>query len=290
MTMFVSGQACRRGTTPARSGCARCAGRAAQPHPRRPDASPPAAPRSAPAPAAARRRGRPAATSVAAPIDHLPILDGRRQHPDRRRADEPGHVEIGGRVVELVEASRFARSAIAHHRDAVPHEDRFLLVVGDVEGGDREIAQQLLHLHARAFAQLGVEIADRFVHQEEARVAHDAAPNRHPLLLAAGERGRHAPHQVIEADPHDLGHFRGSAARPRLPIAGGPGSSTPGSPCPASTDRARSPGRPSRRRGPAAPSRSHPWRRRGPGRGRGSPDPPRPSTTCSCRTPTHRPG
>ena len=74
---------------------------------------------------------------------------------------------------------------LAHHRDAVPHEDRFLLVVRDVEGGDREIAQQLLQLQARAFPQLGVEIADRLVHQEEARVAHDAAPDGHPLLLAA---------------------------------------------------------------------------------------------------------
>jgi hypothetical protein len=31
----------------------------------------------------------------------------------------------------------------------------------------------------------------------------------HPLLLAARERRRHAPHQEFEADPHDLGHFAG---------------------------------------------------------------------------------
>jgi hypothetical protein len=74
--------------------------------------------------------------------------------------------------------------AIPHHRDAVPHKDRFLLVMRDVEGGYRKVAQQLLQLQACAFPQLGVEIADWLVHQEEARVTHDAPPDSHSLLLA----------------------------------------------------------------------------------------------------------
>ena len=63
------------------------------------------------------------------------------------------------------------------------------------------------HLHA----QLGVEIRERLVEQEDLRIAHDGAPHRHTLTLSAREltriaveEGRHvryfrrAPHARLD--------------------------------------------------------------------------------------------
>ena len=61
------------------------------------------------------------------------------------------------------------------------------LVVGHVHGGGAETALQLHDLSAGARAQLGVEVAEGFVHQKHRRLAGDGAPQGHPLLLAAGE-------------------------------------------------------------------------------------------------------
>ena len=54
------------------------------------------------------------------------------------------------------------------------------------------------HLHA----ELGVEIGERLVHQEDRRVAHQRAAERDTLLLAAGEFARAAFEEV--RDVQDL--------------------------------------------------------------------------------------
>ena len=58
---------------------------------------------------------------------------------------------------------------------------------------------QLGDLGARLHAQLGVEVGQRLVHQEDLRLAHDGAAQGHALALAAGELLGLAGEQVLNA-------------------------------------------------------------------------------------------
>jgi len=49
--------------------------------------------------------------------------------------------------------------AVVHHRDPVRHGQRLLLVVGDVDQGDGDLALQLLELELHRLAQALVERA-----------------------------------------------------------------------------------------------------------------------------------
>ncbi len=62
------------------------------------------------------------------------------------------------------------------------------------------------NLDAQRLAQLGVQVRERLIHQEDARLAHDGAPNRDPLHLAAGKLGRLALQEMADAQ-----HFGGFA-------------------------------------------------------------------------------
>ena len=52
----------------------------------------------------------------------------------------------------------------------------------------------------RSLAQLRVEVGQRLVHQEDARLAHDGAADRDALHLAAGEAVRLAVEEVVDAN------------------------------------------------------------------------------------------
>ena len=83
------------------------------------------------------------------------------------------------------------------------------LVMRDVDRGDAQFPLQALDLRARVISQLGIQIAERFIQQQDRRLDHQGAGQRHALLLAAGDllhlalfiaaqihlfqRGRHAP-------------------------------------------------------------------------------------------------
>jgi len=68
---------------------------------------------------------------------------------------------------------------------------------------------QLLELDAHLHPQLGIEIGERLVEQEHARVTHDGAAKRDALALAAGELARLALEIIADAEnvrrlPHAL--------------------------------------------------------------------------------------
>ena len=117
-----------------------------------------------------------------------------------RRADEAGHEQVGRVVVELGRRADLLEPPLVHDRDAVAHRHRLDLVVGDVDRRRPDLLLQLLDLAAGLHAQLGVEVGERLVHQEHLRVAHQRAPERHALLLAAGELARLAVQQPVELD------------------------------------------------------------------------------------------
>ena len=133
---------------------------------------------------------------------------------------KPATNMLAGRVVEFFRRPDLLDAAETEDHDAVPHRHRFHLVVGDVDRGRAQHALQADDLAAHLDAQLGVQVAQRLVHQEDARVADDGAAQRHALPLAAGELARPAVQQALDVQHrrdfmHALVDFRlGHAAPP----------------------------------------------------------------------------
>src|SRR5262249_60326018 len=62
--------------------------------------------------------------------------------------------------------------------------------MGHIDRGGAEIALKLLELVARGVAQLGVEVRQRLVEQEDDGLADDRARQGHALALSARELAR----------------------------------------------------------------------------------------------------
>ena len=92
-----------------------------------------------------------------------------------------------GLAVDVLRRAALDDLAEIEHRDLVGQRQRLGLVVGDVDGGDAEPLLQALELDPHLLAQLGVEIGQRLVEQQDLRLAHQAAREGEPLLLAAGK-------------------------------------------------------------------------------------------------------
>ena len=95
--------------------------------------------------------------------------------------------------------------AAVHHGDAVRHGHGLLLVVGHVHGGDAHAVLDLLDGRAHLHAQLGVQVAEGFVHQQHVGLDTQGAGQGHALLLSAGQLGGHAVRQLV--DLHQLQKF-----------------------------------------------------------------------------------
>ena len=90
---------------------------------------------------------------------------------------------------------------------------RLDLVVGDEDGRDAErLDAAARNSHAHQVAQLGVEVGQRLVEQQQVRLVHQRAGQRHPLLLAAAQQRRRAIGQMAEL------HARERLAHPRRDV------------------------------------------------------------------------
>ena len=85
------------------------------------------------------------------------------------------------------------------HGDAIRHRQRFDLVVGDKQRRAVLRLLQVLEFDAQRFAQLGIQVRQRLVHQEDARLADNRPPDRNALHLTAGEPRRLAFQQMRDA-------------------------------------------------------------------------------------------
>ena len=114
----------------------------------------------------------------------------RRHDVDWQIADELGDKAIDRVVRQLVQGARLLQPSTVHDRDAVGNRRRFLLVMGDVERGGTEALVQPPQLGAKLDPQIGFQMAERLVHQENARRADDGASEPHPLPLSAAQEAR----------------------------------------------------------------------------------------------------
>jgi hypothetical protein len=90
-------------------------------------------------------------------------------------------------VVHVARGVALLEVAVLEHRHAVTHGHGLGLVVGDVDRGDAEAALQRGDLGAGLHAQLGVEVGQRLVHEEDLGGAHDGAAHGNTLTLTTGE-------------------------------------------------------------------------------------------------------
>ena len=107
------------------------------------------------------------------------------QHIHRWTADELGHEEIGRPAVQLHRCAELLESTLIQHGNAMSHGHRFHLVVGHIERCRPQGTLEGDDPCPGAGAQLGIQIAERFVHQEHGGFACHGATESHPLFLAA---------------------------------------------------------------------------------------------------------
>ena len=82
-------------------------------------------------------------------------------------ADEAGDELGGGVLVHVGRRADLLDAALAEHREAIAHRQRFFLVVGDVGEGDADLALELLQLDLQFLAQLEIQRAQRLVEQQQ---------------------------------------------------------------------------------------------------------------------------
>ena len=72
--------------------------------------------------------------------------------------------------------------------------------MGDVDECRLQVAVQLLQLDAGLATELGVQVGQGLVEQEDLGAAHDRPSKRHPLALAAGQGARLSLEEVVESE------------------------------------------------------------------------------------------
>ena len=173
----------------------------------RPGARSPASPKSASV-------AEPPVAVLTATAGRPPSLDDLgRNEVHRRRAHEAGHEDVGRAVVDRLRLVELLHAAAVHDGDARGQRHGLDLVVRDIDGGLADPLVQLLDLGAHVDAQLGVEVGQRLVEQEQGGVAHERPAHGDALALAAGELAGLALQQRLDLqqrrDPLDRLLLRG---------------------------------------------------------------------------------
>jgi hypothetical protein len=99
--------------------------------------------------------------------------------------DKLGDKGLARMKIDLARRPLLYDDAVAHQRDAVGHCQRLALVVRDIDRGHIQQLGELSQLHTHLVAQLGIQVAQRFVKQQQPRLMDQGAGQRDTLLLAA---------------------------------------------------------------------------------------------------------
>ncbi len=132
-----------------------------------------------------------------------------------RAADEIGDEGARRPLVDLARRADLLDPALRQDGDAVGQGERLGLIVGDVDGRLAEPPLQVAQLVAHLDAQLEVQVGQRLVEQEQARLQDQGPSDGDALLLPARELGRVAIRHVRQID--ELQHLADPAPDLRLP-------------------------------------------------------------------------
>ena len=127
---------------------------------------------------------------------------GARDEVHGRGADEARHELVLRVGVDLQRGADLLDEAVLHDHDPVAHGHGLDLVVGHVDHGGLQPVVELLQLGAHGHAQLGVQVGERLVEEEDLRLAHDGAADGHALALTAGQGAGLALQELLDAQEH----------------------------------------------------------------------------------------
>ena len=150
-------------------------------------------------------------------VDGVFALDLPLAEVHGRGADEACDEGVGGRTVHFVRGADLLEQAVLEHRDAVAHGQSFGLIVGHVDGGDAQVTLECGDLGTGLYTELGVQVGQRFVHEEHLGFADDCAAHGDALTLATGERLGLAVE--VGGQIEDLGRFFNALANNVLGFA-----------------------------------------------------------------------
>ena len=101
------------------------------------------------------------------------------------RTHEIRHEHVGGCIVDLGRRSRLLQHAILQHRDLGGERHCLDLVMGDVDDGGLDALVEALDLGAHVNTELGIEVGQRLIEQEELGPPDQRAAHGDALALAA---------------------------------------------------------------------------------------------------------
>jgi len=119
-----------------------------------------------------------------------------------RDADEIGHELVDRVFIEVTWRADLLDPSLVEDRDPVTHRQSFVLVVGDIDESDVDLALDLFQLDLHLFAEFEVERSEGLVEQQHPGAVDDGPGESDPLALATGEFGRLA--LVVIGEPDHL--------------------------------------------------------------------------------------
>ena len=88
----------------------------------------------------------------------------------RRGADEAGDEDVGRTIVQLGRSADLLQDTELDDGDAIAHRQSLGLIVGHVQGGDTQLALQGSNLGTGLDTELGVQVGQRLIHEEDLRL------------------------------------------------------------------------------------------------------------------------
>ena len=127
------------------------------------------------------------------------------QQVDMRLAKARGDIDGNRSLVDLTRGAELDQPALVKDADMGGHGHRLYLIMGHVQKGCAKVLVDSLQLDPKIGAQFGVQRGQRFVHQVDARLAHQCAADGNALHLAPRQRGGLVVQLVRDAQ--NLGHL-----------------------------------------------------------------------------------
>src|SRR5262245_12763589 len=88
---------------------------------------------------------------------------------------------------------------LAHDGHAMPHSDRFILVVCDKNRGQTKTVHEPFDLPTGLKPQGCIEVGEWFIEEQDPWTMAEAARQGHALFLAARETAWETPQELVEA-------------------------------------------------------------------------------------------
>ena len=117
---------------------------------------------------------------------------------------------LAGIIVDLRRRVELLQHALLEDGHAMGQRHGLDLVMRDIDRRGAERRLHVLQLGAHVAAQLGIEVGERLVHEEDRGPAHHGAGKRHALTLAARKLARITVQQLVDL------HLGGGIADGRL--------------------------------------------------------------------------